>query len=67
MKPVDMIVLLIAFVVCLVILLPMVNLVVHNLPVNSERSEAFTRLLAGLMAIISLYVGSKLNTKDDDK
>ena len=64
MNPVDIIVLAIVVVVGISIGIPLINLVVNDLPYDVERSETISRLTTSAIAIISLYVGARLNGKE---
>lgn len=64
MKPVDWIVLTLSLSVGSVILLSVVGIMVNELEPNTERTEVMRALTASMVAIVSMYVGARLNGRD---
>ena len=67
-KAVDFIIAIFAITVSLVILSVLANVVVSQKGLSGERAENFNALLGSLVAIISMYVGAKIQeNRDNDK
>ena len=64
MKPVDVIVLVICVLVVTTICSPIIASIVNARVVPEQSRELLADLLTSLVAIVSMYVGAKLNTKD---
>jgi hypothetical protein len=66
MKPVDAIVAILAVIIGLVVVLPLLGVVIHSYEFDDGRAEVLAGLVSSLVAIVSVYVGSRLRNKDDD-
>jgi hypothetical protein len=64
MKPVDIIVLCLAVFVGLAICLPLIGEVFWEQSYDSDRARLIGGLIASSIAIVSIYVGAKLNDRD---
>jgi hypothetical protein len=65
MKPVDLIVLCLAVFIGLAICLPLIGEVFWKQDYDTDRAKAIGALIASSIAIIGIYVGAKLNDKDE--
>jgi branched-subunit amino acid transport protein AzlD len=64
-KPVDWVVLLIAFCVVFVVSMTMLDFFITGVRNSPENSKLIAKLVASMIVIISIYVGSKLKDKDE--
>ena len=64
MKPVDIIVLVIVICVCFVVLVPGINSMVSQTQLSEEKAALISGLVTSMIAIVSIYVGSKLRGGD---
>jgi len=64
MKPVDIIVLCLAVFIGIAICLPLIGEVLWKQDYDTDRAKAIGSLIASAVAIISIYVGAKLNDRD---
>jgi uncharacterized membrane protein YagU involved in acid resistance len=63
MKPVDIIVLCLAVFIGIAICIPLIGEVWWDQPYDDHRAKLIGGLIASSIAIISIYVGAKLNDK----
>ena len=64
MKPVDAIVAVLALAIGLTVVLPLIGVVLHSYEFDEGRAKLVAGLLSSMIAIVSVYVGSKLKNKD---
>jgi hypothetical protein len=64
MKPVDIIVLCLAVFIGVAICLPLIGEVFWGAPYVNDRAKLIGGLIASSIAIVSIYVGAKLNDKE---
>lgn len=64
MKPVDIIVMVLAFGVMLAICLPLIGIVLNDENFDPERAELLKGLVISVLAIVSMYVGARLNDRN---
>jgi hypothetical protein len=64
MKPVDIIVLCLAVFIGVAICLPLIGEVLWAQDYDGDRAKAIGAIIASCIAIISIYVGAKLNDRD---
>jgi hypothetical protein len=65
MKPVDVIVLCLAVFIGLAICLPLMSILLWDQPYDCDRAKLLGGLIASSIAIVSIYVGARLNDRDD--
>jgi hypothetical protein len=65
MKPVDYVVLSLVVFIGLAICLPLIGEVLWQQDYDPDRAKAIGALIASSIAIIGIYVGAKLNDKDE--
>ncbi len=65
MKPVDIVVVSLTVAVCSILTGVMINAFLSGREISPEASEIVGGLVGSIIAIISLYVGARINGKDD--
>jgi hypothetical protein len=65
-KPVDYVVLGIAGIIGLVVVMPMIHTMWSDMPYDEGRGKTVGAIVTSLVAILSIYVGSKLKDKNDE-
>jgi hypothetical protein len=65
MKPVDVIVLCLAVFIGLAICLPLMSILLWDQPYDGDRAKLLGGLIASSIAIVSIYVGARLNDRED--
>jgi len=66
MKPIDIIALILTSSVCLFFMSAVLGPWVTGTPLSTEKAEMVTGLLSACIAIISMYVGSRLKGRDKE-
>lgn len=60
MKPVDYVVTMVTATVCIIMLAVMINHQIRDERLEGENLAAVSHVLTGMVAIVSMYVGTKL-------
>lgn len=60
-NPVDCIVFLLAFTVCFVLCFSLIRLLITGMNLTIDKAELLAGIISSFIAIISVYVGSKVN------
>ena len=63
MKPEDLIVLILTAAIALILVIVVVGATIRGEPLNETGSKIVGNMSLAMIAIISLYIGSKLNNK----
>ena len=66
MKPVDAVVAVLAVAIGLTVVLPLLGIMIHGISFDEDRAKVIAGLLSSMIAIVSVYVGSRLKGKDDE-
>jgi hypothetical protein len=66
MKAVDAIVAVLAVAIGLTVVLPLLGVVLHSYEFDETRAKVVAGLLSSMIAIVSVYVGSRLKDKHDE-
>jgi len=67
MRPVDLIAVSIIITVCLLVLMVKFSAMWSGNTLNSDELDVIGHVVITMLAIVSLYVGHKIRTKDDDQ
>ncbi len=67
MKPVDVIVGLLAFTISAIMLASIADVILTDTSMTDAQSERFTLIMGSLISIVSLYVGAKIQKRTEDE
>ncbi len=67
MKPVDVIVGLLAFTISVIMLASIADVILTDTSMTDAQSERFTLIMGSLISIVSLYVGAKIQKRTEDE
>ena len=67
MKPVDWVVLSMAVTVCAVVFIQPLKYIVFGESISPETAKLVAGIITSMLAVISMYVGSKIRHRNDDE